>query len=130
MPDDLNSLKKRIKELEAKVPFADVKAAAKAQAKAVTGEFQKALAKLSTDPNYRAKAIQDPTMVSSDFKLTVSELHSLRSVAIMSGVNVKMVEKVRVNEMLGYYKGNLKSIDIDISCCCCCCCGETAVKIA
>ena len=98
-------------------------------------EFQKALSKLSGDPTYRKAATGKPAMITKDFKLTLQELTALRQVAIMSGANVKAVDRVRGKEysrLAGASRLVVRpgvATDVDVSCCscCCCCCGETAV---
>jgi len=99
-------------------------------------QFQKALTKLSSDATYRKAATAKPAMITKDFKLSLHELTALRQVAIMSGANIRAVDKVRAKEY-GRLPGRvrpvgLESADVDVSCCscCCCCCGETAVASA
>lgn len=91
-------------------------------------EFKRALSKLATDEKFRAQATKDPTVVTRQFKLSLKELSALREAAVMSGADVKAVDKVRLREISARV-GLVSATDIDISCCscCCCCCGETAV---
>jgi len=99
-------------------------------------QFQKALTKLSSDPTYRKEATTKPALITKDFKLSLQELTALRQVAILSGANIRAVDKIRAKEY-GRPIGRVRPIggaaaDVDVSCCscCCCCCGETAVASA
>jgi hypothetical protein len=95
-------------------------------------EFKRALTALASDQEFRTQAIKDPRLVTRKFKLSLTELESLREVAILSGADITAVNKIRANEIASRATtAALKrtTIDIDISCCscCCCCCGETGV---
>jgi hypothetical protein len=91
-------------------------------------EFKRALTALASDAQFRAQATKDPKIITRKFKLSLRELNSLREVAVMSGADIKAVDKLRVAEIKANI-GRAKATNIDISCCscCCCCCGETAV---
>lgn len=95
-------------------------------------EFKRALTALASDQQFREQAIKDPRLVTRKFKLSLTELESLREVAILSGADVTAVNKIRADEIARRgtaARASLTILDIDISCCscCCCCCGETAV---
>ena len=92
------------------------------------GEFRKALTKLSSDPAYRERATKNPEVVVNDFKLSLKELQALRQVAVMSGADVKAVNRVR-SDLIAKGVTSVSATNVDVSCCscCCCCCGETAV---
>ena len=91
-------------------------------------EFQRALTVLASDGEFRAQATKDPRVITRKFKLSLTELESLREVAIMSGADVTAVNKARV-QAISERVTSVSATDIDVSCCscCCCCCGETAV---
>jgi hypothetical protein len=91
--------------------------------------FQQALVKLSSDPEYRTAATQDPGLITSDFKLSLKELQALRQVAVLSGADVKVVDKFRVDS-INRGVNALDSVDVSCCSCCCCCCGDTAVSIS
>ncbi len=90
-------------------------------------QFRVALTKLAQDSAYRQKAIENPAMIVTDFKLSLKELSALRSVAAMSGADVSAVDSLSAAAAATRAAKKVKW-DIDISCCscCCCCCGETA----
>ena len=81
-------------------------------------EFRKALAKLASDDAYRLTALQDPSIITKDFKLTPHDLSALRNVAILSGARTSAIS-------LAHGSLEAADININISCCCCCCCGDT-----
>jgi hypothetical protein len=91
--------------------------------------FQAALVKLSSDPEYRTEAIMDPSLITADFKLSLKELQALRQVAVLSGADVKAVDKLRVDAIARGVNA-LDSVDVSCCSCCCCCCGDTAVSIS
>ena len=93
--------------------------------KSSPANFKKALNRLSTDREFRDRAVAKPEILTTEFSLSVKELHALRSAAVLSGADMRQIQKVRGTEIARGLA--LPDIDIDISCCCCCCCGETSV---
>lgn len=98
------------------------------------GDFKKAISKLSADSDYRNRAMKDPSLVTHDFKLSLSELEALRNAAELSGADLTAVRKVRASSFehlaaTPIQRLGAKVSDVNVSCCscCCCCCGETAV---
>jgi|GEM_PF-2820124 hypothetical protein len=91
--------------------------------------FQEVLTRLSTDSNYRKQAMADPSLITTDYKMSLKELQALRQVAILSGADTTVVDRVRV-ESIGRAATTLDSVDVSCCSCCCCCCGDTAVMIA
>jgi len=107
-------------------------------------EFRRALARLASDPAYRERAMNDPSVITADYKMTLKDLQSLREVAVMSGADVTEVNKLRAQSLSAVAFGNIATLgpgasevlknpgniaaDVNVSCCscCCCCCGETA----
>jgi hypothetical protein len=130
MAEDLKSLQNRIKALEAQLKLG-TNFTVIPETKRDDKAFKNALAKLSSDKDYRNKATADPSILSNDFKLTILQLKSLREVAVMSGADVSKVEALQATVIGGLIKrpGGL-SANWDVSCCscCCCCCGETSVQ--
>lgn len=100
------------------------------------GDFKKALTKLASDAAYRNKAIQDPNIITHDFKLSLVELEQLRNAAELSGADLTQVQRIRAESFMQVATHpsaeTLKKVNINVSCCscCCCCCGETAVTTA
>jgi hypothetical protein len=92
--------------------------------------FKAALTKLASDPEYRQKAQEDPTIIEKDYGLSVKELQALRQVAVLSGADVSQVDHIRGTMIAERSGDELKSVDNGCCCCCCCCCGETAVLVA
>lgn len=88
-------------------------------------QFSEVLTKLASDPVYRQRTLADPKLITTDYRLSLKELQALRQIAIMSGADVRSVNRLRANEFLA----RAAVTDVDVSCCscCCCCCGETAV---
>jgi hypothetical protein len=88
--------------------------------------FKAALTKLASDNTYRNAAIKDPGLILNDFKLSLKELSALRSVAAMSGADIRAVDSLAARAIAA--RADSDSTDVDVSCCscCCCCCGETA----
>jgi hypothetical protein len=91
--------------------------------------FQEVLTRLSTDNEYRNKATADPTLLTTDYKMSLKELQALRQVAILSGADTKVVDRIRV-DAISRAGTNLDSVDVSCCSCCCCCCGDTAVMVA
>jgi hypothetical protein len=95
------------------------------------GDFKKALAKLANDADYRTKATNDPTMITKDFHLNLKELHALRQAAVLSGTDMRAVDKVQGADIASraaqFTLARQKDWDVSCCSCCCCCCGETAV---
>ncbi|MEA2998633.1 MAG: hypothetical protein QOK17_466 [Sphingomonadales bacterium] len=92
--------------------------------------FKKALNRLATDERFRSVATAEPAKLTESFELSVRELHALRQAAILSGVDMTRINRVRLNEIERMQATSVSLAadwDIDISCCCCCCCGETGV---
>jgi hypothetical protein len=91
-------------------------------------QFKQALTRLAEDQAYRRKAIRNPAVVVRDFDLSLKELSALRGVAVMSGADIKQVDRLSA-AAIDLHAG-MENMDIDVSCCscCCCCCGETAVE--
>lgn len=93
-------------------------------------QFQAALTQLSSDRSYRERAVADPSVITSDYKLSLKELQALRQVAVLSGADVAVVDRFRADSIA---RGGVNALDsVDVSCCscCCCCCGDTAVAIS
>lgn len=90
--------------------------------------FQEVLTRLSTDKEYRAQAIADPAMITTDYKLSLKELQALRQVAILSGADTNVVDRLRV-AAISRAAPSLDSVDVSCCSCCCCCCGDTAVMV-
>ena len=86
--------------------------------------FKKALNKLGADSEFRDKAMKHPETLTTEFHLSLQELFTLRQAAILSGVDMTAINKLRASELA---HGGVAATDINISCCCCCCCGETGV---
>src|SRR4051812_17617012 len=97
-------------------------------AKSNPANFKKALAKLSTDEAFRQKALTHPETLTTEFHLSLRDLHALRQAAVLSGADMTQITRVRATEMgrMATTAGSLADVDINISCCCCCCCGETS----
>ncbi len=95
------------------------------------GDFRKALTTLANDADFRARATKDPTLITKQFHLNLKELHALRQAAVMSGADIKAVDRVQGNDIASRAAQFelAKKADWDVSCCscCCCCCGETAL---
>ncbi len=90
--------------------------------------FKAALNKLGSDDAFRDAVMKDPSTLTDDFHLSVQELQALRQAAVLSGVDVKVIDIQRANAIAAAAKAGLAAeVDINVSCCCCCCCGETAV---
>lgn len=98
-------------------------------AKSNPANFKKALNRLSTDKEFRDRAIAKPEILTTEFRLSLKELHALRAAAVLSGADLTEIQRVRGNaiERFAVTRTNVADVDIDISCCCCCCCGETSV---
>lgn len=94
-------------------------------AKPNVANFKKALNRLSTDKEFRDRAVTKPEVLTTEFRLSVKELHALRSAAVLSGADMKQIQRVRGTQIAQGI--GIADVDIDISCCCCCCCGETSV---
>jgi hypothetical protein len=95
-------------------------------ARSSPANFKKALNRLSTDDAFRQAVTKDPAKLTTEYHLSLKELHALRQAAVLSGVDMTEINKIRGAEIARMH-GNLADIDINISCCCCCCCGETGV---
>jgi hypothetical protein len=93
-------------------------------------DFKAALTKLASDPEYRQKAQEDPTVIEKDYGLSVKELQALRQVAVLSGADVSQVDHIRGTKIAERSSEELQSVDVSCCSCCCCCCGETAVLVA
>jgi len=92
-------------------------------------DFQQVLKRLSSDPDYRQRAVGDPNLITSDYKLSLKELQALRQVAVLSGADVSVVDRVRSSEISRGAVAQLESVDVSCCSCCCCCCGDTAVSL-
>jgi hypothetical protein len=101
-----------------------------------SAEYKKALTRLSNDPAYRKLATRNPNIITRDYKLSPRELYALRGAAVMSGADVREVNKMMRERAIDeeVRRGTSRAIasrsvdvDVDHCCCCCCCCGETAV---
>lgn len=130
MPISSKLLNDRIKVLESTLN-SNLPSKVITEAKRNDKTFKSALSKLSSDANYRLKAIADPNIISTDFQLSINQLRTLREVAIMSGADIKKVDELQCHIIAGSITrpGGINA-DVDVSCCscCCCCCGETAVE--
>jgi hypothetical protein len=90
--------------------------------------FKSALNRLGSDNAFRDAVMKDPTTLTKDFNLSIRELQALRQVAILSGVDAKVIDVQRAKAIQDFAaRGAAAEIDVNVSCCCCCCCGETAV---
>jgi hypothetical protein len=90
--------------------------------------FKAALNRLGSDNAFRDAVIKNPASLTKNFQLSIRELQALRQAAVLSGVDVKVIDAERSRAIADFVKtGTQAEIDINISCCCCCCCGETAV---
>jgi hypothetical protein len=85
-------------------------------------DFKAALTRLASDTAYRSTAIREPSVITSDFKLSTRELYALREAAKLSGHDIAEIDAVITSNQLAAV-----DVDVDHCCCCCCCCGETAV---
>lgn len=90
-------------------------------------QFKKALTRLADDKAYRTKAMKNPAVIVKDFKLSLKELSALRTVAVMSGADIKQVDRLSAATIDLQAGGGLADWDVSCCSCCCCCCGETAV---
>ena len=129
--------------------LADVARAGTVQSKATVPDgavFKQVLTKLATSSSFRSQALQDPTVITKKYpSLTMLQLEALRNCAILSGANIKSINKVRaaaisssssINQtgaiVIGGSSGgpgHSVGWTISCTCCCCCCCGETAVLV-
>ena len=91
--------------------------------------FQAVLTRLSTDKDYREQAATDPSLITMDYKLSLKELQALRQVAILSGADTKVVDRLRADTIVNSGPAGLDSVDVSCCSCCCCCCGDTAVTV-
>src|SRR5205085_1923725 len=73
--------------------------------------FQEVLTRLSTDNDYRNKAQTDPSILTTDYKMSLKELQALRQVAILSGADTKVVDRVRV-DAISRAASSLDSVDV------------------
>lgn len=97
-------------------------------AKSTPATFKKALNRLATDDAFRTTVTKDPAKLTTEYQLSLKELHALRQAAVLSGVDMAAINKVRASE-IGRV-GHAAADDINVSCCCCCCCGETGLSRA
>jgi hypothetical protein len=88
--------------------------------------FKDALHKLATDAQFRNDAINDPTKVVEQYRLTREELRALASAGRMSGADMTQVDAI-----FGFVvPAQITSPqDTSISCCCCCCCGTEGILV-
>jgi hypothetical protein len=112
--------------------------------------FKKVLTKMAAGgaeaAAYRKSILDSPGNLTKQFpSLTMLQLEALRNCAILSGVNISSINKVRaaaisttgnINQtgaivVGGSSGGPGHSVGWTISCtcCCCCCCGEAAVVV-
>lgn len=91
-------------------------------------QFKEALTRLAEDSGYRKDAMKNPGQILEDFNLTLKELSALRTVASMSGADLKAVDHLTATSISLRADSVASAADWDVSCCscCCCCCGETA----
>ena len=92
--------------------------------------FQAALTRLATDSDYRQQATEDPSLITTDYKMSLKELQALRQVAVLSGADTRVVDRFRADLIGRGAAGALDSVDVSCCSCCCCCCGDTAVSLA
>jgi hypothetical protein len=90
--------------------------------------FREALTKLAADPHYRTAVLEDPEIVTNDFRLSYHELDVLHEAAVLSGLDLEAVDRVRAKTRdrieHSVREAGLALGDVSISsCCCCCCCG-------
>src|SRR5437773_502070 len=90
-------------------------------------EFKAALNKLASDAAFREAVTQNPEKLTTDFHLSLTELHALRQAAILSGADMTHVNRVRLSAIGAHAAAAAPEWDVNVSCCCCCCCGETSV---
>jgi hypothetical protein len=93
--------------------------------------YKKALSRLASDVQYRMTSTKNPNVIMSDYPLSVKELSSLRSAAVLSGADVSAVDSL-VSAAIGLSASgtdgpSIEGVDVSCCSCCCCCCGETAV---
>jgi hypothetical protein len=95
-------------------------------------DFRDVLKVLANNREYRNAATEDPSMIIQDFDLSVRELQALRGVALLSGADLRAVDKLVGAEIITHPGGLVSDVDVDVSCCscCCCCCGETSVAVS
>lgn len=95
-----------------------------------TDTFKEALMRLANDQAYRERAVGNPMVLLRDYKLGLKDLAALRRAALMSGADIRSVDRLRGREIIaraGIASARLSDVDVSCCSCCCCCCGETAV---
>ena len=85
--------------------------------------FRLALRRFSSESQYVAEALSNPSIVLRDFPgLTMHELDSLRDAAVLSGTDVSSIDPL-IDGVVNRAAGG-PTLGGD-GCCCCCCCGAT-----
>jgi hypothetical protein len=102
---------------------------------ALAGRLPDVLHRIVTDSAYAGATLQSPQKIQTDYpQITLLELDELRRVAVLSGSDMTMVNKVRGQSMIDHAGdpgtvtqpgGGVLAFSYPTCCCCCCCIGSS-----